>query len=82
MIETDIYVKGLKGGKANSKLTEHLLSDGFVNKYDPEGDFIVIGCNEGQKLLYSIEESKNNVILDKFVHKINDPLEIPVTCLG
>lgn len=55
MIETDIHVQALKGGKANSKLTEHLLSDGFVNKYDPEGDFIVIGCNEGQKLLYSIE---------------------------
>ena len=54
-MEADISVQALKGGKANRKLTEYLLSDGFVNKYDPEGDFIAIGCNEGQKLLYSIE---------------------------
>ena len=56
-MESDIKIQALKDGKANHKVTDYLLSDGFVNKYDPAGDFIAIGCNEGQKLLYSISES-------------------------
>lgn len=39
-----------------------LPSAGFTCKYDPDGDYIAIGCNNGEKILFSTAESSHPVI--------------------
>ena len=38
-----------------------LPSPGFTNRFDPEGAYIAIGCNDGERLLFSIAESILNI---------------------
>lgn len=38
--------------KASKVDSFSLPSDGFVNRYDPQGNYIAIGCNNGERLLY------------------------------
>lgn len=39
-----------------------LPSAGFTCKYDPDGDYIAIGCNNGEKILFSTAESNRRAI--------------------
>ena len=67
--------------KAELFYSHPLPSDGFVNRYDPEGGFIAIGCNNGERLLYCLKESILFEIIDKIIEQAEDPSEIPVTCI-
>jgi hypothetical protein len=51
-------ISGPNNNSAKVVFSSYLPSPGFTTKYDPEGEFIAIGCNSGDKLLYSISESK------------------------
>ncbi len=43
--------------QASMEYSSLIPSPGFTNKYDPEGEYIAIGCNGGEKVLYSVAES-------------------------
>lgn len=49
---------GSNGYNGKLEFSTVLPSPGFTVKYDPEGEFIAIGCNNGEKVLYSVSESK------------------------
>lgn len=74
-------ISGPNNNSAKVVFSSYLPSPGFTTKYDPEGEFIAIGCNSGDKLLYSISESKKSTNVDKILQKISDPSETPVTCI-
>ena len=76
-----IGAQGFDNYKAEMLYSHVLPSDGFVNRYDPEGNYIAIGCNNGERLLYCQKESIKYPKIDKILEESKDEHEIPVTCI-